>query len=233
MLYAAGEILILIIGILIALQVNNWNEERQISSTEIEMLIAIRGGLKNDLVGVNSDIRIHEIQVESSEIILDHLENDLAFHDSLTHHFSCTSNYTVFFANRGPYQTLLSTGVSIISNAKLRDSLVLLYDGMYEYMRTRSESMIDKNEHVENFIFDKRFDEAVKYDYDAWWESGAVIGSMVPLDYEGLKGDKEYLYALKTLRNHSLWYIADLKFADQIINQVISQIDFELERLDC
>ena len=38
MRYAVGEIALVVIGILIALSINNWNEERKISSKEHKML---------------------------------------------------------------------------------------------------------------------------------------------------------------------------------------------------
>jgi len=36
--YAIGEIVLVVIGILIALQINNWNEERKTNSKERRML---------------------------------------------------------------------------------------------------------------------------------------------------------------------------------------------------
>ncbi len=36
--YAIGEILLVVIGILIALQVNNWNENRKLQKKEIQMI---------------------------------------------------------------------------------------------------------------------------------------------------------------------------------------------------
>ena len=36
--YAFGEIIIVVVGILIALQINNWNEHRKIKNAEIEIL---------------------------------------------------------------------------------------------------------------------------------------------------------------------------------------------------
>jgi len=50
LIYAIGEIVLVVIGILIALQINNWNEER------IEK-IALNGLLQNISNGVQSDIR--------------------------------------------------------------------------------------------------------------------------------------------------------------------------------
>jgi len=48
LLYAIGEILLVVIGILIALQVNNWNESRQERSSELNFLSRIREDLRND-----------------------------------------------------------------------------------------------------------------------------------------------------------------------------------------
>ena len=38
LLYAIGEILLVVIGILIALQINNWNEERKDRASEADIL---------------------------------------------------------------------------------------------------------------------------------------------------------------------------------------------------
>ena len=46
LLYAVGEILLVVIGILIALQVDNWNEKRKASNAEHELLI----NLKKELI---------------------------------------------------------------------------------------------------------------------------------------------------------------------------------------
>ena len=43
--YAIGEIVLVVLGILIALQINNWNENRNISKIELTLL----ANLKNDI----------------------------------------------------------------------------------------------------------------------------------------------------------------------------------------
>jgi len=40
--YAFGEILLVVIGILIALSINNWNENRKNGNSEIEILEALK-----------------------------------------------------------------------------------------------------------------------------------------------------------------------------------------------
>ena len=49
LLYALGEILLVVVGILIALQVNNWNEDRNSRQFEIRMLTEVRNALSDDL----------------------------------------------------------------------------------------------------------------------------------------------------------------------------------------
>lgn len=49
LLYAIGEILLVVIGILISLQVNYWNEERKQEILEIQVLKEISSDLDSDL----------------------------------------------------------------------------------------------------------------------------------------------------------------------------------------
>lgn len=48
--YAFGEIILVVIGILIALQINNWNEDRKLSNELSASLIAIKNELEQDIV---------------------------------------------------------------------------------------------------------------------------------------------------------------------------------------
>ena len=50
MRYAVGEIVLVVIGILIALQINNWNEFKQDRVIEQNYLEAIRNDLEKDIV---------------------------------------------------------------------------------------------------------------------------------------------------------------------------------------
>ncbi len=49
-LYALGEVLIVIVGILVATQVNNWNELQKNEAVEISILKALKAELGEDLV---------------------------------------------------------------------------------------------------------------------------------------------------------------------------------------
>lgn len=65
--YAIGEIILVVIGILIALQINNWNENRKNTNIETNLLIEIKNGLEKDLKDVHVNKQGHENGIEACE----------------------------------------------------------------------------------------------------------------------------------------------------------------------
>lgn len=66
--YAIGEIILVVIGILIALQINNWNEDRKSSIQEIAVLKSLRNNLQQAEIQskslTNEEIKLKEILIE-------------------------------------------------------------------------------------------------------------------------------------------------------------------------
>ena len=56
--YAIGEIILVVIGILIALQINNWNEERKERKIEISYLERLLSEVKKDTASINQNIHL-------------------------------------------------------------------------------------------------------------------------------------------------------------------------------
>jgi|SRR6056297_294790 len=63
LLYAIGEILLVVVGILIALQVNNWNEMRQMNSEEIRILNILKTDLERAVAQGAEYLRLDSISV--------------------------------------------------------------------------------------------------------------------------------------------------------------------------
>ena len=53
LLYAVGEIVLVVIGILIALSINNWNEEKNIKQSELQFLTRLKSDLTKDTIYFN------------------------------------------------------------------------------------------------------------------------------------------------------------------------------------
>jgi hypothetical protein len=81
--YASGEIMLVVIGILIAVQINNWNEERRLKNVELQTLIEIRSSLATNLAEVQTMSKVHEAQIAQFNVLIDHVAQNLVYHDSL------------------------------------------------------------------------------------------------------------------------------------------------------
>ena len=120
--YAIGEIILVVIGILIALSINNWNENRKNSSIEKETLISLKSDLTSALEQLNEKI-IQNIDYKTRDsILLDviHFKKEISI-DSLE---SLTLNHIWspgFDPELGTLNEILSTGkMGIIKNVSLR-----------------------------------------------------------------------------------------------------------------
>lgn len=79
LIYAAGEVFLLVIGILIALQINNWNEERKARNLEQYILSEMLINHKNDLQAFEAYIKGNLARQQSQIIISNLYENEYSF----------------------------------------------------------------------------------------------------------------------------------------------------------
>ena len=202
--YAIGEILLVVIGILIALQINNWNEARKTQAKEIEILNGFKNGLEFDISQLDS-ISFHYARARTSiNIILEHLENDLSYSDSLAaHFFNSTLIYDSGGLTDGVFETLKSVGFDMISNKEILEQIILIYEEQNPWMQNWETRYFDELFYAHNNLFKSRFKEFWKGDY----KDPNVIGTMEPLNYEQLKTDNEFLYYLRTQKNFIGWLI--------------------------
>ena len=71
LLYAIGEIILVMVGILLALQVNNWNNDRANRAKEAKYLNGIRADLQIDLINLKEFMADKDIKASSSLLLLD------------------------------------------------------------------------------------------------------------------------------------------------------------------
>lgn len=69
--YAIGEILLVVIGILIALQINNWNENRKTRAAEIKLVNRLIADVKADSIFYNSRLELFTKQINVYNKIFD------------------------------------------------------------------------------------------------------------------------------------------------------------------
>ncbi|NVK85006.1 MAG: hypothetical protein HWE21_11840 [Cytophagia bacterium] len=130
--YALGEIILVVIGILIALSINNWNEERKDRSFERNILSEIKVALDNDINYTQRNIKRLESLDSAIDVMLYLIEQKADFIDSLYNQDQRRSYMLatgiIYQYNQGPFEALKSNGLDKIENDSLRNSLIYLYD---------------------------------------------------------------------------------------------------------
>jgi hypothetical protein len=69
--YAIGEILLVVIGILIALQINNWNQNRQDQKQQVKLIVQLLEDAQIDSVFYASRLTLFEGQIKSYDALFD------------------------------------------------------------------------------------------------------------------------------------------------------------------
>ena len=83
LLYAIGEILLVVVGILIALQVNNWNEDRLSRQFEIRMLTEVKKAFSDDL-GICQFLKErNELKLQGIQEMLKMVASEESYPDSV------------------------------------------------------------------------------------------------------------------------------------------------------
>ena len=146
--YALGEIILVVLGILIALQVNNWNQQSNERTTEIKLLTQFKSDLERSLRDIEGNIAMHDQAILSGDIIKDHFDKNKPYHDSLATHFSFAFVWSRLVLNLAAYETIKSHGIEIISNEDLRDEMVSLLEGSLFFFRQIEDNLVEYSEHL-------------------------------------------------------------------------------------
>jgi hypothetical protein len=129
LLYAIGEIILVVIGILIALSINNWNEERKQEVLEIQFLKSIERDLKSDVIYYTRRIK------ESKKIINNHYQYIHNAHEEQKDSREFRElvnllwwNSEHFAPQNSTFIELLNSGqLNIFKNRQLKEDLISLY----------------------------------------------------------------------------------------------------------
>ncbi len=178
LIYAIGEIVLVVIGILIALQINNWNEERKANISENKALIALKNEFDKNIERFRFIIK----ERDSGQVVL-RSYFDIIANDTISIEKKAQANKGAYFGgNWGAQNTVLiglvnSGAIDNIKNDSLKillaswpnlvqnwnseeEKLIKLIEKMNDYKRTRIRQGIPKalNE-KKGYIFKESFEQ--------------------------------------------------------------------------
>ena len=140
LLYALGEILLVVVGILIALQVNNWNQQRIQLNKEKVYLKEIRRALLKDTTAQNRVFRFNQAKSEIIYGLITEMGKQKSKTEHMLHMFSTLNstrasqgnlvNYDVFEQNRAAFDNMVQAeNIDLIRVDSLRFMLTEYYRG--------------------------------------------------------------------------------------------------------
>jgi hypothetical protein len=230
-LYAIGEIALVMIGILLALQVNNWNENRKLKAQKAILLENLQQDFEENLNRLDLIISFLDDRQDYARQILYLLETLPEEVDSIPTVFALERAGFVHFFNptQPTYEEMKSSGtLSLISNKELK-RVMSSYQTFLEYTYRLEEKNSDIIQSFADRILrymDPDFGNVNISDND----SKAYAG--VHFDLKTMSNDSEIRYLLKTIIQKS---ISEASYKDRIfrsrINYILKLIKEERDNL--
>jgi hypothetical protein len=185
--YAIGEIFLVVIGILIALQVNQWNNERSNRDKERVILTEMIRNLKMNVDQFSTEIGQQDSIIGTIDVFLDQIKNNTPYHDSLGYRYASIAWSEEFNYANSAFETLKTTGLDLISSDALRESIINLFNVRY----LRYYDVINKVSSAEYATVSALYLRHIEFDK----QGKAMID-----DFERLRKDKEFTNMLSGRR---------------------------------
>ena len=126
--YAVGEIVLVVIGILIALQINNSNENRKARVLEIVLLENLKKDITLDTLDINFNIKYHSLFINEEKKLLNYLTSDLEHPESTIDYNIALSTPLVIVLHESTFANLQNNNIGILTNNELRKGISRFYD---------------------------------------------------------------------------------------------------------
>lgn len=149
--YAIGEIALVMIGILLALQVNNWNQSNKDKLTEQMYLKNILSDLRDQNTSIDVQIKFEQFYFNASNQIIKDFQHyhNLTIDSTFFRNASILTSRKTFVVTDPTYTDLISSGnINLIKNSKFKDQLIKYYQELKrieKIIQNNNSLLIDQN----------------------------------------------------------------------------------------
>lgn len=218
--YAIGEIVLVVIGILIALQINNWNEHRKLQSEELNLLADIKTNLVVTLKNLQQDTLGNGKYLKYYLKIEKYIDNNLPYSEELDSAFGCLTFWSSPYITTTAYSTLESKGLDLIKNEALKNEIVNIYEVKFKIlMIDYDKSEWELSQNVAIPFFSKHIRR--------FHENSLFLAR--PNDFESLKKNEEFLNILSMIIRQRKRGFDFYKDVMNDLHKLIDAIDKELQ----
>jgi hypothetical protein len=175
--YAIGEIILVMIGILLALQVNNWNENRKAKIQEIKFISQLLEDAKNDSIFFQSRLQLFSAQMNTYEQLTDYCEGKINSNDSIVFYkqsypFMVAADQSIVISNKDDYNKISNEAIK----KTLRD-YALSYNYVSKSISLHSNVIIKENQNLtKTYNLTRNFEELSLKDMSAICQEPNISG---------------------------------------------------------
>ena len=216
LLYAIGEIALVVIGILIALQINNWSEWKKDRIKETSILTELMRGLERNSILLEESLKRNEGRDKSTQIILQFFEEKLPYSDTLDNYFftALLRGQPGIYATPNSYEAFKNAGFDKVLDENLTRSIIRLFEEVY---RGVEEWRTYGNQYAVN-------------DHPYWMKHFIDNGySLKPKDHNALLQSTEMYSLIQAVRRFRRIYSDMQKEALRENNEVLQLIKDQLQ----
>ncbi len=236
--YAIGEILLVMIGILLALQVNNWNEQRKLRQQELDALVEVRSDLVNTMWDIDNNLTKMTDWLESAWKIKRLINTSDEFPDSLGSDLVNVTLDEFLYPSSKAYTALKSAGFKLIKNEDIQRRLDRLYARNYPRLQMSTSIEPDIQTYFSDYV--KNNFQAVSQDtlYNSGRKAEDLSGRELfqtghhhqslhyaPNDYAQFKKDTEFQILLENTINWRMMKILRYRGARTNTDETIDLIE--------
>ena len=210
-LYAIGEIFLVVIGILIALQINNENERYKKRLQEITILENLQKDLTLDTLDINFNIFYHKSFINEEKKLLNFLQGDQPKPRYEIDINGALSTPLILVLHKSTFNNLQNNDVALLSNNTLRKDIARFYDFFAAAIQKIENEYPTYQTYINKLPYFLKYcqldpdapemliDNPDSYDY---YNPDFTKQAIQLIDYEGAKKDN----AFKIVLNESIFF---------------------------
>tara|TARA_R110000744_G_scaffold97420_1_gene188242 strand:+ start:1076 stop:1846 length:771 start_codon:yes stop_codon:yes gene_type:complete len=142
--YAIGEIVLVVIGILIALQINTWNENTQKKEQEIAYYCKIKEDLQNDQKNIQRSIESLDDRIFSAKNLLANLYKQIDDKSILINDYIPAIRSYHFIPSKAAIEDITSSGkLEILNKPQLKTTILQHYSDLEYAMNVLKQNQQD------------------------------------------------------------------------------------------
>ena len=182
--YAIGEIVLVVIGILIALQLNNAKENWQREKLRQELLIELRSSMMEDTLALNREKYRLKSAYINAMLLKRVIKEDLPYTESLDSSLALIRRVSIVPADYKIYERLLAIGMDVINDKDLSNEIVHYYEDSKNWENSGEDAIKLLKERIyPNYFISYRRSKAVPDDFEKLKKSNEF---KIALDYSSM-----------------------------------------------